>query len=80
MPTSITIVRLTELFRLPIRDSHELHSMAINMSNAAERPRTVKCFAISVLYCRKNTNANIINAGKAVLPSIILVFNAPEGK
>ena len=54
IPTSITIVRLTEALNLPILDMPELHAIATTISIAADRPKEAKFPAISVLYRSKN--------------------------
>lgn len=80
IPTSITIVRLTEELNLPILDMPELHAIATTISIAADRPKEAKFPAISVLYCRKNTAARIIRAGKAILPKTLLTLTAASGQ
>ena len=80
IPTSITIVRLTASLNLPILDMHELQAIAISISIATERPKEAKFSAISFLYCRKNTAARIIRAGKAILPNTVLTFTDAVGQ
>ena len=80
IPTSMTSVRLIASLNLPIRDMHELHTIAITISIAADSPKDAKFSAISFLYCRKNTAARVIKAGKAILPNTFLTLTAGSGQ
>ena len=79
IPTSMTIVRLTAVLEPLMRDKPPLHSMASRMSNAPDNPNNAKLLAISRRYCRKNTVASVISAGKANLPSTSATFFAATG-
>ena len=74
--TSITIVRRTAGVNLPKRDRVELPTMDRSMSSNTELPNTMKLAAISLLYCKKKTNANVMRAGNAILLRMFLTCAA----
>ena len=79
IPTSMTIVLLTAVLDFVSRDKRELHNIAANINAVIVIPNTAKFSLISSVYCKKNINANIINAGKANLLSTLLTFAAAFG-
>ena len=79
IPISITIVRRTASVSFPTRESSELHVMLAIMSKAHASPVRVKLSIISWVYCRKNSSANVISAGKAILLSTLFALDANTG-
>ena len=79
IPTSMTIVLLTAVLDFVSRDKRELHNIAANINAVIVIPNTAKFSLISSVYCKKNINANAINAGKANLLSVLLTFTAVSG-
>ena len=79
IPTSITMVRRTPAVNLPTRERRELHSIATTIKAVAATPKMLKFSIISFVYCRKNTPANSIRAGKAHFPNILFTFFAASG-
>ena len=75
----MTMVRRTSLPNPHRRESNEPASNANIINRAAATPRTAKLAIISSVYCKKNTNANNINAGKATFPSPLLTLRAASG-
>ena len=79
IPTSMTMVLLTAVFDFVALDNKELHNIAAKIKAVIVIPRTAKFALISSVYCKKNINAKVINAGKANLPSVLLTFAAASG-
>ena len=73
------MVRRTASVSLPTRASRELQAMLAKMSKPHAIPINRKLSIISWVYCRKNSNANVISAGNANLLSTLLTFSASRG-
>ena len=76
IPISIIMARRAAVLILNARDRSEPQDIVTMMSRAQAVPKVAMLSAMTSGYCKKNSSANSISAGKAALPNTRFVLSA----